>query len=112
MKKTAILLTLALCLSAAGCAPKDTPQIPDTSETSTEIQATQTVEVTETVPETTAEPETTAAPETAEIPEKDVEITMENWEQYFELRVAVDPYRNENGEIEDWSFGYGVFLRP
>ena len=112
MKKITIILTLVLCLSLAGCIFDGTPDSGTAAEPTAEsLQETETAapsEETTKVPETTAEP----APETTAEPEKDVEITMDNWEQYFEVRTAADPYVNENGETEDWSFGCGIFLRP
>lgn len=40
-----------------------------------------------------------------------VEITMENWETYFELRFAPSYYRDDFGDIEYVGFGYFVYLR-
>ncbi len=44
---------------------------------------------------------------------KTVEITMENWETYFEVREAIIAQSlNAFGEFEMIEVGYGVFLRP
>ena len=43
--------------------------------------------------------------------EQVVEITMENWEQYFELKNAAEPVISEAGDLESWDFSYGVFLK-
>ncbi len=42
---------------------------------------------------------------------KEVEITLENWETYFELREAKGTYTNDFGEVEYVNIGYGIFLR-
>ena len=49
--------------------------------------------------------------ETAEASEETLEITMENWQQYFDLRPAAEPIFLEDGTLESWDFFYGVFLR-
>lgn len=40
-----------------------------------------------------------------------VEITLDNWADYFEIRETDDLYRNAFGEIEWKGFGFGVFLK-
>lgn len=40
-----------------------------------------------------------------------VEITLDNWADYFEIRETDDLYRNDFGEIEWKGFGFGVFLK-
>ena len=40
-----------------------------------------------------------------------VEITMDNWNDYFEIRETDDLYRNDFGEIDWKGFGFGVFLK-
>ncbi len=42
---------------------------------------------------------------------KAVEITLENWETYFELREAKSAYRDNEGKINHYNIGYGIFLR-
>ena len=42
---------------------------------------------------------------------KTVEITMDNWTDYFEIRETDWQYRNDFGEIEQKGFGFGVFLK-
>lgn len=42
---------------------------------------------------------------------KTVEITMENWEEYFELREIRLTYLNDFGEIDYVGFGYGIYLK-
>ena len=42
---------------------------------------------------------------------RSVEITMDNWNDYFEIRETDDQYRNAFGEIEWKGFGFGVFLK-
>lgn len=40
-----------------------------------------------------------------------VEITLDNWADYFEIRETDCQYRNDFGEIEQKGFGFGVFLK-
>ena len=40
-----------------------------------------------------------------------VEITMDNWEDYFELRFMPFFYRDDFGDVEYAGFGYIVYLR-
>lgn len=40
-----------------------------------------------------------------------VEITMDNWSEYFELRESNNVYHNAFGEIEQNSPSYGLFLK-
>ena len=81
MKKTiCAILSLVLCLSLAACGSKQVP-----TEAATEA-------VTEAVTE--------AAPQS-------VEITMDNWEQYFELIPAADA----SSQGEAWALGYALVLR-
>lgn len=41
----------------------------------------------------------------------EIEITMENWEEYFELREANNVYINQFGDTESNLPGYGIFLK-
>ena len=85
MKKTiCAMLSLVLCLSLAACGGKTAP---------TEAPA-----VTEAPAQVTTE--AAAVPVT-------VEITMDNWEQYFELISAADA----SSQGEYWALGYGLVLR-
>ena len=80
-KHIALTLVLVLCLALAACGDE--------------------------VPvETTA-----AAVLPTETKDQNVTITMDNWEQYFELRPTTDVYVDESGKVQNWSFCYGVFLR-
>lgn len=40
-----------------------------------------------------------------------IEITMENYEEYFELRESIELYANEFDEVEAYYIGYGLFLK-
>ena len=117
MKKQNIflfLLVLALLLAACGKQAAVPETIPET--TVLETTAPQTVPET-TVPETTV-PETTV-PET--VPEtippttaeavQEIQITTENWQDYFERRDVQKVRVNDAGEITLREFGYGVFLK-
>lgn len=78
----ALILILAACLSLTACAAE--PQSPEAFA--------------ETTVETTLPPE-------------QIEITMDNWQEYFELREAQRITVNENGGIHNREFGYGAFLK-
>ncbi len=40
-----------------------------------------------------------------------VELTMDNWTEYFELREAANMYFNQFGELESAQNSYGIFLK-
>ena len=40
-----------------------------------------------------------------------IEITLENWEEYFELRETEQVYISESCSVINRVFGYGVFLK-
>lgn len=80
----AMLLVIMLCLSLAACAAEESV-VPEMVEESS-IQATE-----------------------AQVHE--VEITLENWQDYFEMRETQWVQVNENGSIILREFGYGVFLK-
>ena len=40
-----------------------------------------------------------------------IELTMDNWQEYFELRECFDLYTNNFGEMENFNIGYGLFLK-
>ena len=94
MKKAmSLLLTLVMCLSLCACGGgNDTPET--TEIPTTTIPATTELEI--------SEPETTA-PIEAEPQYETVEITMENWEDYFEFTHFYIPYKNSFGEVENFS---------
>ena len=82
-KMIAAVLALCLCFAGAGCAG------------------------TEEIQQTVAEFTETAAP-SAEEP-MEVEITMDNWQECFELREPRELVPYESGD--EWEFGYGLFLK-
>ncbi|MBQ2854397.1 MAG: hypothetical protein IJE81_02870 [Oscillospiraceae bacterium] len=85
MKKLlTFLLAFVILMSFAACA----------------AEPAQTAPVAETVPET-------MAPSLLE-----VEITLDNWQDYFELREAQRLILTSTGEIYNREFGQGVFLKP
>ena len=46
------------------------------------------------------------------IKDKDtVEITMDNWQDYFEIRKDVTEHTNDFDEVEEVFFGYSLFLK-
>jgi len=88
MKKIiAFLLSLVICLPFVGCAAES-------------LQTVETTEMVETVPETTAPVL------------RQIEITLDNWQEYFELREAQRITLTSTGEIYNREFGQGVFLKP
>ena len=87
-----IFIASVLCLSLAACAGKPAMETTVPEFIMTEPAAAQ-----------------TTAPEAQE---QTVEITMENWQQYFDLVTAAEPLCNDQGQIESWDFFYGVFLKP
>ena len=87
------LMALTLCLALAACGSRQ-ENLKETEDMQTSAAA-ETAEMSETAAE---------APKT-------VEITMDNWSEYFELREAAEPWFSEDGSIESWDFSYGVFLK-
>lgn len=57
-----------------------------------------------------AEPAETL-PQTTQPQLQEVEITMDNWQEYFELREAQRISVSDYGEIFNREFGHGVFLK-
>ena len=89
MKKLMIAMTvLALSLSLCACGPRKEDETVATFSPDTE-----TVSIETSVPE-------------------QVEITMDNWQQYFTLEEAAEPVTDPEGRLESWDFSYGVFLKP
>lgn len=85
-----IFWILALALMLTACAvPESAPGATVPGEV-----------VVETVPLETVPPDPVA-----------VEITMENWEEYFELRSTEQVYLNDSCSVINRVFGYGVFLK-
>lgn len=115
-KQNFFLFLLVLVLLLAACGKQ--AAVPETNPETTVLETTapQTVPET-TVPETTV-PETTV-PET--VPEtippttaeavQEIQITTENWQDYFERRDVQKVRVNDAGEITLREFGYGVFLK-
>ncbi len=98
MKKTiALLLALALCLSLCACGGGN--ETPATTEATTEP-----IDTTPPTTETTAPVETEPQYET-------VEITMDNWMEYFEFVFIEDWQINGFGESEGYSYVYQLKLR-
>ena len=82
----AVLAAAAVMVSCIGCgSKKEKVDLP--SEAGTEGK---TVEVSET---------------------SEVEITMENWQEYFEIRQSVSPVTNDFDEIESAYIGYALYLK-
>ena len=112
-KQNVIIMALLLVFLLTACAVQSpTPTEADilfnateTSPTETEIQ----ISATETEAPTEA---STEAPTEPPLPEViPVEITLENWENYFELRQTEQVYVSESCGVTNRVFGYGIFLK-
>ena len=105
MKKYSLFLCLlAAALMLSACGTQTTPPVSAAVETVAETTLEATPEtVAETVPET-------QAPVADEVVEE-IEITTENWQDYFERRDVQKVRVNDAGEITLREFGYGVFLK-
>ena len=90
MKKTiSLLLALVMCLFLCACSGgKDTPEITETPAT------TQNTAPVETKPQYTT-----------------VEITIENWQDYFEFAHFYIPHMNAFGEVEGFGFETRLYLK-
>jgi len=88
-KSKYMILFLALVLALTACA------VPETAPT-------------EMINEETVIPATEAAEQKEPIA---LEITMDNWEEYFELRSTEQVYINDSCAVTNRVFGYGVFLK-
>ncbi len=93
-KAVSLILALVLCLGLCACGSGN-----DTSETTEATDAPTEPSSTESTPATTPITETSTPTET-EPQYTTVEITMENWEHYFEYNVNVSPRMNAFGEVE------------
>lgn len=98
-KQNAILAVLMLLLVLTACA------VPEAAPVETEILFT----ATETSP-TEAELQTSAT-EPAPPAVLPVEITLDNWQEYFELRQTEQVYVSQSCAVTNRVFGYGVFLK-
>ena len=93
MKKwIALLLAAVLCLSLAACGKSTTEENSGTTQGQTADNSTQdTVE-----PSDTDVPQDTGVPSDAEPTEQTVEITLDNWQDYFEIKQYLSGYIGTN----------------
>lgn len=102
-----IILLAAMLLMLSACAVQEA--------VSTEAPAVEAV--TQPATEVVTQPATEAATEMptqapTEPPQpEEIAITMENWEEYFELRKTEQVYVSESCNVINRVFGYGVFLK-
>lgn len=97
MKKSiALTLVLTLCLSLCACGKADKHEEMKQDDTYAEVVQTP-VEMTETEPM-----EMTEAPTEPQIVE--VEITLDNWQEYFEFKEFLFCLNNEFGEFKEYAF--------
>ena len=84
MKKwIALLLAAALCLILTACGDDKTEENPGTVQEQT----------------TADSPQDTGTSSSAELTEQTVEITLDNWQDYFEFRPDVHVLKDSNNEI-------------
>ena len=91
-----VLLATTIVVSLIGCGAKEEVVSKDTTEEVVEEIAE--TEVEETIEEVVAEPVA-------------VEITMDNWEEYFVLEAAYDLFENSFGEYDNIHLGKAFCLR-
>lgn len=103
-----ILLTMLLVVSGCGVQEPVATQAPAVAVTEAPTQMI-TEPPTEVPTESPAEAPTEAPTEAPQpVP---IEITLENWEEYFELRETEQVYISETCAVINRVFGYGVFLK-
>ena len=94
MKKLiALLLAAALCLSLAACDNGKREDNSDTSQGQT----------------TDHSPQDTDEPSNAELAEQTIEITLDNWQEYFEFRPVVYETKDSYNEVTGMSVYYKFF---
>ena len=94
MKKwIALLLAAVLCLSLAACGNGKTEDSSSTSQGQT----------------TDNSPQDTDEPSNAELTEQTIEITLDNWQEYFEFRTVVKVRKDSYNEITGMAVYYKFF---
>lgn len=94
MKKwIALLLAAILCLSLAACGNGKTEDSSGTSQGQT----------------TDHSPQDTDEPGNAELTEQTIEITLDNWQEYFEFRTVVKVRKDAYNEITGMAVYYKFF---
>lgn len=94
MKKwIALLLAAVMCLSLAACGNGKTDDNSGTSQGQT----------------TDNSPQDTDEPSNAELTEQTIEITLDNWQEYFEFRPDVDVLKDSYNEITGMQVLYKFF---
>lgn len=94
MKKWIVLLLVAvMCLSLAACGNGKTEDNSGTSQGQT----------------TDHSPQDTDEPRNAELTEQTVEITLDNWQEYFEFRPVAYENKNSYNEITGMEVDYKFF---
>ena len=94
MKKLiALLLAAVMCLSLAACGNGKTEDNSGTSQGQT----------------TDNSPQDTDEPSNAELTEQTIEITLDNWQEYFEFRPVVHETKNSYNELTGMQVIYKFF---
>lgn len=109
-QKTIIIALILVFLLTACAAPETAPTETEVLFTATETSPAETeiqLSAPETVPPETEAPATEPAPQEI-IP---VEITLDNWQDYFELRQTEQISVSESCGVTNRVFGYGIFLK-
>lgn len=108
-KQNAIIMALLLVFLLTACAVQSpAPTEADVLFTATETSPAETdIQISATETEAPTE-----APTEPPLPEATpVEISLENWENYFELRQTEQVYVSESCGVTNRVFGYGIFLK-
>lgn len=103
----ALLLAASMCVALAACGSSN-------QTTTTAAETTTAVETTTKAEETTTKAaETTKASdnESEEAGRQAVEITADNWQDYFRMESTCIPWKNDAGETYDVVLAYYLFLK-
>ena len=107
-KQTTIIIALLLVFLLTACAV----QAPAPTEADVLFNATETSPAETEAPTEALTEAPTEAPTEPPLPEIiPVEISLENWENYFELRQTEQVYVSESCGVTNRVFGYGIFLK-
>ena len=103
MKKIlALLLVAVMCLLLVACGNRTMPNIGDNSDE----------QLNQAQPEGGNNENADAVTQDTELQYETVELTLENWDQYFEIADKLEIARDEFGEIWRIQIGYYFQLKP
>ena len=101
----ALLLATALILTGCGMNP------PAATEAPAAAVVTEAPTEAPTLPPTEPPTEPPTLPPTEPPQPEEIAITLENWQEYFEMRETEQVYISETCSVTNRVFGYGVFLK-